>query len=298
MARPAMHEDEVGIDAELVARLVSTQFPELGRLPLRPVHPAGTVNVVCRLGDELCVRLPRAPRFGAALEREVRWLPELAPQLPLTIPEPVRLGKPCADHPLPWAVYRWIDGDPYDALAADERPVAADLARFVAALRAVDPVGAPPAGRRPLAELDEVTRAAIAASGDLVDAEGVRAVWSEALDAPPYPGAPVWIHTDLLRPNLVVVGGRLVGVLDFGGAGIGDPAADVVPAWSVFGAVGRSSYREALGVDDATWARARGYALHQALLIIPYYAPTNPPFVAMARRTVREVLADADRLVR
>ena len=102
-------------------------------------------------------------------------------------------------------------------------------------------------------------------------------------------GAPAWIHTDLLRPNLLVGDGRLRAVIDFGG--MGDPAADVVPAWSVFGAAGRAVYRDALAVDDGTWERARGYALHQAM-IIPYYAETNPDFVAVAARTVEQVLAD------
>ena len=102
----------------------------------------------------------------------------------------------------------------------------------------------------------------------------------------------MWIHTDLLRPNLLVDAGRLSAVIDFGGVGAGDPAADVIAAWSVFGPAGRERFRGALGVDDGTWARARGYALHQAALIIPYYAETNPGFAALAERTVAEVLAD------
>jgi aminoglycoside phosphotransferase (APT) family kinase protein len=152
--------------------------------------------------------------------------------------------------------------------------------------------GVPRGGRRPLRDLDEDTRAAIVASAGVVDAGAAAAAWERALDAPAWDGAPVWIHTDLLRPNLLVGGGRLRAVIDFGGMGVGDPAADVVPAWSVFGAAGRAAYREALAVDDGTWERARGYALHQAAMIVPYYAETNPDFVAVAARTIDQVLAD------
>ena len=102
----------------------------------------------------------------------------------------------------------------------------------------------------------------------------------------------MWIHADLLRPNLLIVGGRLSAVIDFGSAGAGDPAADVIAAWSVFGPAGRGTFRRCLDVDDGTWHRARGYALHQAAMIIPYYPETNPGFVALAKRTVGEVLAD------
>lgn len=104
----------------------------------------------------------------------------------------------------------------------------------------------------------------------------------------------MWIHTDLLRPNVLVRSGRICAVIDFGSVGVGDPAADVIAAWSVFDRTGRRVFRSALDVDDGTWNRARGFALHQAAMIIPYYVETNPEFVALAKRTVEEVLADED----
>jgi aminoglycoside phosphotransferase (APT) family kinase protein len=176
---------------------------------------------------------------------------------------------------------------------ADERVAAADLARFVREIRGVPVTAdAPRGGRAPLRELDGVTRDAIAHSRDVIDVDAALVAWERALIAPPHTGPPVWIHGDLLRPNLLVHAGRLSAVLDFGAAGVGDPAADLVAAWAVFTAPGRERFREALDVDDGTWARARGYALHQAALIIPYYAETNPEFVAHARRTVEQVLGD------
>jgi len=281
-----MHAGETETDADLVARLIAEQFPTLGALEVRPVGEPGTVNAVFRLGDGLCVRLPRRDDWVADLERELRWLPELAPHLTLQVPQPVGTGVASPLFPRPWAVYRWIEGAPYaDEHESAESLAASDLARFVTSLRGITPPGdAPAGGRRPLPELDDATRA-------VLDPVALPA-WEDAVSAPAFTGEPLWLHGDLLRPNLVMHRGRLAAVLDFGGVGVGDPAADVVPAWAVFGAVGRRVFREALGVDDDTWRRARGFALHQAAMIIPYYAESNPSFVAHARRTVNEVVAD------
>ena len=294
-----MHDDEVDIDESLVGRLLDAQFPEWSELPVSSVPSTGTVNAIYRLGVELCVRLPRVRGWAGHLQRELQWLPKLAPWLTLDIPEPLAAGDPGCGYPFPWAVYRWIDGTPFATGGViDERRAALDLAAFVLELRRIDPSGAPPSGRRPLSELDEVTRTAIDSLRGVVDRERVTAAWATALTAPEWDGPAVWRHCDLLPPNLLVADGRLRAVIDFGGVGVGDPAHDVIAAWSVFGAEGRSSYRDSLDsldVDDGTWLRARGFALHQALLIIPYYSEANRAFVAMAMRTVEQVLADADR---
>jgi aminoglycoside phosphotransferase (APT) family kinase protein len=266
-----MHAEEVDIDERLVGRLVATQFPQLADLPIWVVPSTGTVNAIYWLSDHLCARLPRVASWAQDLEKELHWLPKLAPFLSLRVPEPLAQGHPVSDYPFPWAIYRWIDGHPYrDDLVHDECQVAADLAQFVTELRRIDPRGAPRGGRKPLRELDATTRVAIEASGSVID--GDAAAWASALEAPIWDRTPVWIDTDLLRPNLLVDRDRLCAVIDFGGVGVGDPAADLIAAWSVFGQSGRATFRGALDVDDGTWNRARGYALHQALLIIPYYA--------------------------
>ncbi|HYJ73556.1 MAG TPA: aminoglycoside phosphotransferase family protein [Actinomycetota bacterium] len=290
-----MHDDEVDIDADLVGRLVAEQFPHLADLPITEVRSTGTVNAIYRLGDRLCARLPRVAEWAPDLDREWRWLPELAPRLPLRVPEPVWRGRPGGSYPFSWAIYGWIDGQPYaDRLVDDERRAAEDLARFVVDLRRIDPVGAPRGGRRPLRELDAVTREVIESARGVIDGDAAVAAWERALRAPAWAGSPVWIHSDLLRPNVLVLDGRVCAVIDFGGVGVGDPAADVIAAWSVFGRAGRGVFRAALEVDDGTWERARGFALHQAALIVPYYGETNPGFAASARRTIEEVLADLD----
>lgn len=289
-----MHDGQIDIDVALVERLVAGQFPELAALPIRPVRSTGTVNALYRLGQDLCVRLPLLDQWTESLQRELRWLPRLAPHLTLRIPEPIAEGEPDGSYPYPWAIFRWIEGRPYaDELIDDEEQAALDLAQFVNELRSVGrDDDAPVGGRPPLKVLDPWTRAAIEAAAHLVDGPAVLAEWERSLAAPPWDGAAVWVHADLLRPNLLVDRGRLRSVIDFGGVGRGDPAADVIAAWSVFGTAGRRAFRSALAVDDGTWARARGFALHQAALVIPYYRATNPGFVALARRTVDGILAD------
>jgi aminoglycoside phosphotransferase (APT) family kinase protein len=289
-----LHEDELTVDEPLVRRLLAEQLPDLARLPLRPVPSTGTVNVVLRLGTGLAVRLPRVGRWADSILRELTWLPRLAPALPLRVPQPVAAGRPTEQYPLPWAVVRWLDGEPYaHERIDDERRAAEDLAGFVLALRGALPTaGAPPTGRAPIPSLDAMTREAIDALGSVIDRDAVLHAWERALAAPPWDGRPVWIHTDLLPPNLLARDGRLDAVLDFGGVGVGDPAGDGIAAWSVFGPAGRRVYRDALPLDDGAWERARGYALHQALLIVPYYRLTHPTFAASAMRTIEQVLAD------
>ena len=288
---PKLHADDVDIDPELVRQMLFEQFPQYARLPIRKIVSPGTVNAVYRLGNDLCIRMPRGPKWIDALKRELTWLPVLAPRLPLAIPQPVAEGRPTAAYPFPWAIYRWIEGQAYEEdLVDDECEAAGTLAGFVAEMRQVDVTGAPRGGRQPLDELDVQTRETIEAARDLIDAGAVTAAWENARRAPAWDGNPVWIHADLLRPNLLVRDGRLSAVIDFGSMGVGDPAADVIPAWSVFGPAGRESYRRLLQVDDGTWQRGRAYALHQAILIVPYYAGSKPEFAGLAQRTIREII--------
>lgn len=299
MSTSRLHNDELDVDDGLVRRLLAQQFPVWADLPLALVASTGTVNVIYRLGDELCVRLPRVAGWASDLGKEMQWLPPLAPRLPLSVPEPLAVGRPAPEFPLPWSVYRWIDGAPWPGDGGepvDETRAATDLARFVAALRGIATSGAPRSARdRPLAARDAEARAAIDATRGVLDGDAVTAAWEASLVGPPWDGRAVWTHGDLLPPNLLVVRSRLHAVIDWGNAGVGDPAVDVLPAWSVFGDIGRDVFRDALRVDDATWLRARAFALHQALLIIPYYRESNPAFAAMARRTVDGVLADHQR---
>jgi aminoglycoside phosphotransferase (APT) family kinase protein len=289
-----MHADELPIDEALVRRLLAAQFPEWAALPLEAVRFFGTDNAIYRLSAELAVRLPRRDQNVLQLEKELHWLPKLAPLLPLAIPEPVAVGEPGEGYPLPWAVYRWLDGEP--AYEAPPREAERELAALLGALRKIDPAGGPPPGEHnffrgePVRVRDEVTRAAVAKLG--LEREALP-VWDEALAAPDWPGPSVWIHGDLDARNLIVSNGRVSGVVDFGGVGVGDPACDVMAAWKVLSAYGRERLRRELEIDDATWARARGWALTTAVNALTYYTnETNPLLVREARAWLAELLAE------
>jgi aminoglycoside phosphotransferase (APT) family kinase protein len=294
-----MHADEADIDVSLVSRLVSTQFPQWADLPIEPVHSAGTDNALYRLGDDMSVRLPRIPGATGQADKEHRWLPKLAPLLPLSIPVPLAKGTPGEGYPWHWSVYRWLDGENATIeRIADPRQAAAELARFVAALWRIDPTGGPPPGSHnsnrgvPLATRDASTRAAIASLEGTLDGDAVTAAWEAALQAPAWHGPPVWIHGDLQSGNLLAQRGRLSAVIDFGCLGVGDPACDLIVAWNLLPAETRDVFRAALGVDDATWARGRGWALSVGLIALPYYHSTNPVLAGISRYTIDEVLAD------
>ena len=289
----SLHSGELPIDVALARRLLQAQRPALAGLGLRPVELQGTVNAVFRLGDGFSLRLPRNPAWADSLERESTWLPRLAADLPLRIPTVVFVGEPAPDYPCRWAVHEWLDGSPYHPGAiGDEKQAARDLAGFVSALHGIHLEDAPPAGRAALADVDESTRRFLAASPE-IDLDAALWVWDTAMTAPAHAGPATWIHADLLPTNLLVDQGRLTAVLDWGAAGVGDPANDLVAAWAVFGPDGRQEFRRLVAPDAGTWERARGIALAQAAAIVPYYRDSHPEFAAVGRRTIAEVIRDA-----
>lgn len=295
-----MHPDEVDVDADLVARLLAGQHPEWAGLGLCPVESAGTDNALYRLGADMVVRLPRIPSAVIKVAKEGEWLPWLAPALPLPVPEPLAAGRPGAGFPWPWSVYRWLAGETVWSRPPDDAEDAGDrLGRFVAALQGIDAAAGPPPGDHnsfrgePLAGRDGEVREAVAALAGEIDAGSVTAVWEAALEAPAWPGPPRWLHGDLLPSNLLVRDGRLSAVIDFGCLGIGDPACDLMAAWTVLTTGGRPRFRELVGADDDAWARGRGWAVSQAVITVPYYRDTNPVLAGIGRRTIAEIVADA-----
>jgi aminoglycoside phosphotransferase (APT) family kinase protein len=291
------------IDTDLVRRLLAAQFPQWAELPIAPVPRSGMDNATYRLGDDMSVRLPRYQRWVGQVEAEQRWLPWLAPQLPLTISEPLGKGEPGEGYPFPWSVYRWLEGETAttDSLA-DPLGAAADLAGFVSALRRIDPTGGPVPrlsnafrGERVGTECDSLFADSLVRSKiaklkvtGLVDSDAVTAVWDAAVAAPAWHGPPVWVHGDLATGNLLAVDGRLSAVIDFGTLAVGDPAVDLLPAWLFLPDEARGAFRTAVDVDDATWARGRGLALAGSLPV-----PDDPFFDDPARVTAALLHLDA-----
>jgi aminoglycoside phosphotransferase (APT) family kinase protein len=272
MAR--MHIDELEIDEALVRGLLAGQFPEWADRPLSRVEPAGTDNAIFRLGDELSLRLARRKGPTEAGGKELDWLPTLAPVLPLEIPVPVAQGGPTRGYPWFWDVYTWVEGETAPIEEIDAVQAARDLAAFVAALQRVDPTGAPTGRGIPLAERDEEFQYWLARFDG---GPAVTAKWKRALAAPPWDGPPVWHHGDLDVRNWLVRDGRISGVIDWGAMGVGDPACDVMVAWKLHSRDARDAFREALPTDDATWERARGWVLSQAVAALAYYTRQNNP---------------------
>ena len=290
-------DGRAGIDAALVQRLVAEQFPQWGHLPVIPVEDDGWDNRTYRLGADMTVRLPTDAMYARAVEKENRWLPALAPLLPVRIPVPLATGVPGQGYTFNWSIRRWIEGMP----AAPDRiesmdAFAAAVAEFILALQAIDPAGGPVAGAHSFyrgaapAHYDDEARQAISALGHRIDGTRALAVWDSAL-ASIWHGPPRWFHGDVAQGNLLVRNRSLVGVIDFGTCGVGDPACDLVIAWTFFRGSCRTVFRSAVSQDDGTWARARGWALWKALITLA--ADPTGRWAAANHRLINDLTVDA-----
>ena len=294
--------EQLEIDDTLVRRLVTTQFPQWADFPVRPVALGGCDNRIFHLGEHMLVRLPSAADYAVQVEKEQRWLPRLAPLLPLPIPAPLAIGEPADGYPWRWSIYRWLEGDTVvPERIADLRDFATSLAQFLIALQRIDPTGGPPPGPHnfyrggALTTYDAETRQAIAALGCRIDVDAATEVWEAAL-ATTWHGSPVWIHGDVGLGNLLVQDGRLSAVIDFGNLGVGDPACDLSMAWTLFGGESLDVFRTMLALDAGTWARGRGWTLWKALIVAAGHTNTNAVEAAQPWRIVDEVFVDHRRM--
>lgn len=290
----------VAVHAEQVRRLVAEQFPEWADLPVEPVANGGWDNWTFHLGSALLVRLPSAAEYALAVEKEHRWLPTLAARLPLPIPTPLAKGKPGAGYPHPWSIYRWLDGERANVdRVADPVRFALDLAEFLAALQSVDAADGPQPGIHnwfrggTLRTYGGKVDRALAGLDGQVDSELAREIWASALDAR-WDGVDRWFHGDVAEGNLLLDDGRLAAVIDFGTCGVGDPACDLAIAWTLLTTDGRRAFRKRLSVDDATWARGRGWALWKTLSTYSYsfQDPEDAEDFASARRILGEIFTE------
>jgi aminoglycoside phosphotransferase (APT) family kinase protein len=290
---------EFEVTADLVRRLLAGQHPDLAGLAVEPLA-SGWDNILFRLGGELVARLPRRALGVALLVNEQRWLPVVAPRLPLPVPVPVRTGVPGEGYPWPWSVTEFLPGTPAAAGPRfDPRRAAADLGAFFGALHVPAPPDAPVNSFRgvPLQLRAETFTQNLETLAGQLDEAAVRSAWTAALAVPPWDGAPVWLHGDPHPANILIQGGRVSGVLDFGDITGGDPASDLSLAWMLLPLEDHAGFRAAYAaagsgpVSADTWARARGWALNLGIVLLAWSAD-HPQLTAIGRRTLAAVLAD------
>lgn len=297
-----LHENEIPADEAVVKSLLRNQRPDWASLPLAPAG-AGTDNTMFRLGDELLVRLPRTAAKARSLNKERTWLPRLGPLLPRQIPEPVHAGTPAPEFPLPWSIYRWIDGTEVSSKAVqDWAAFGTDLATFVHELHNIDLMGAARAGElswyrggtlKGCAEdISAYFEDCRATEDSGLDVETLEQLWRTAVELPEPSSPHVWLHGDLRPANLLAAKGRLHAVIDFGCLSVGFPAAEHAPVWDL-PAPARQAYWNATNIDDPTWIQARAWAIAVGIAGISYYRNIWPAFVTDCRTRLEAILTDA-----
>ena len=306
-----LHKDELPINENLVRKLVDNDFPEFADLPLGRLTASGSTNVVFRLGDDLLVRLPRLANGSTSLDKEQRWTSAIGSKLPVAVPEIVSMGRPAFGYSECWSIFRWLEGElpktcsPGEPTTAERSQLAVDLAEVVVALRRIElPQATLPCDQlrnyrgRSLAEHDKQMRRNIeqckSIEGLDLNLDAALAVWEKALKlrGSLKAGADQWYHSDLVAENLLLTNGRLTGVLDFGGLGIGDPTIDLHGAWELFDQPAREVFRAQLGVDEPEWLRGRAWALAVAMMTFSYFWTTMPSRIRDRLAMARSVLSD------
>jgi aminoglycoside phosphotransferase (APT) family kinase protein len=289
------------ITLSMVRDLVAEQFPLWAYLPIRSVELGGLDNRTFRLGEEMSIRLPSAKGYVLQVQKEQKWLSVLAPHLSFSIPEPLAMGHPSMDYPWNWSIYRWIEGENADVLLMDDLQLklfASHLARFLNELHKIDTAGGPFSGPHNCyrgdspSVYDAEARSAIHQLRGFMDVDPITSVWQKAISSK-WDKGPVWIHGDFSAGNILVKDKRLAAVIDFGCMGVGDPACDLVIAWTFLTNESRKIFRSQLGLDSDTWARARGWALWKALItIVSFKKDKTCPQVMKQKKIIDEILRE------
>lgn len=290
--------EKTEISVSLVTKLIAQQFPVWAHLPIKPVEVNGWDNQTFHLGKEMLIRIPSAQKYAAQVQLEQTWLPVLASHLSVTIPKPLALGKPCKEYPFDWSIYQWIEGESANTLILDEnllQTLAIDLAQFLNELHKIDISGAPIPGIHNFwrgshpSIYDQETKLAITKLQNIINVEAVTTVWQTAISSQ-WNNAPVWIHGDLSAGNILIKNKQLTAVIDFGSMGIGDPACDLVIAWTLFNHKNRNIFKSLMPLDVETWNRARGWALWKALITLTAFSDTHSPEALNQLHIINQIL--------
>lgn len=295
-----MHNNELEINEHLVHLLLKSQCPHWAHLTTKPIASSGTDNALFRLGDDYVVRLPRVEWTAGGvtknINKEYEWIPKLANLLKTPISNPLFKGNPDKLYPWPWLITTWNEGDnPNYEQENEHKLLAKDLAFFLNELHQSTLMNGPHSRRGvALTEQDTKTKKAITQLENELNSKSVTSLWDKLSNIPTWNKNPVWIHGDFLPGNILVQNNRLNAVIDFSDVGIGDPACDLIIAWSLFKPHSRKIFRNNLeNIDDDTWQRGKGWALSIALIMLPYYKYSNPALASLATRIIENVLNDS-----
>lgn len=283
---------------DLAHKLIVEQFPEYSHLQITDVEKQGHDNRTYRLGEHMLIRMPTAADYALKVPKEQELLPQLAKHLSVSIPAPIKMGNPSADYPFPFSIYKWLSGKSINllALTAQEKAqLAFDLAKFLKELQAITDVEGPEPGQHNwwrgdhVSVYDKGAREQIAELAEIIDAGKALALWDLAC-ATRWNKAPIWIHGDFAIGNILMDGGKLSAVIDFGGAAVGDPACDLVIAWAYLSGKARETFISKMDMDPDTWLRARAWALWKATFQLCQIADKNSPEAGLQKRIIEEVI--------
>jgi aminoglycoside phosphotransferase (APT) family kinase protein len=283
---------------DLARKLIVEQFPEYASLPIVDVEKQGHDNRTYRLGEQMLIRMPTAAGYALKVPKEQELLPQLAKRLSVSIPAPIKMGKPSADYPYPFSIYKWLSRKSINLLTLtdqEKEQLAFDMAKFLKELQAIMDIKGPEPGQHNwwrgdhVSVYDKGAREQIAELANFIDAPRALALWDQAC-ATRWNKAPIWIHGDFAIGNILMDSGKLSAVIDFGGAAVGDPACDLVIAWTYLSGKAREIFIYEMAIDSDTWLRARAWALWKATFELCQIADKNSPEATLQKRIIDEVM--------
>ncbi len=288
----------MNINPDLARNLIAKQFPEFAHLPIISVEKQGHDNRTYRLGHNMLIRMPTAEPYALKVSKEQELLPCLASHLTINIPVPLKMGAVSTDYPFPFSIYKWLDGRSANLLVLDDdclAKIALDLAKFLKELQAIDSSFGPPPGQHNwwrgdhVSVYDKGAREQIAKLSSVIDADKAIALWERACKTR-WVQSSVWIHGDFAAGNILIQDGKLSAIIDFGGMGVGDPACDLVIAWTFLKDKAREIFIRDMTLDEDTWLRAKAWVLWKATFELCESTDQNSPEASLQKTIIEDVL--------
>ncbi|MFC3909340.1 GNAT family N-acetyltransferase [Legionella dresdenensis] len=296
---PAESDDKpFNITIDLARQLIAEQFPEFAHLPIEPVEKQGHDNRTYRLGREMLIRMPTAESYALKVPKEQSLLPKLAPRLTVSIPAPIKMGAASGRYPYPFSIYKWLEGVSINLLMLDNECIeklAFDLARFLKELQNITDVSGPVPGQHNwwrgdhVSVYDKGARDQISELSTIIDGNNAIKLWERACKTK-WSKSPVWIHGDFAIGNMLLNEGKLSAIIDFGGMALGDPACDLVIAWTFLNGKARDIFFREMGLDENTWLRAKAWALWKATFELCQITDKNSPEALIQKRIIEDVV--------